>query len=168
MKFRLHVKLPPVLFLLFVFLSTIGNSKNLIQKFDKAGFYAVMASGKLASVDEELVVLNSASISEKEGYEGALLMRKAGLVKIPAEKLKFFKRGRIKLESALLNDNGNCEYHFLRLAIQEHAPKIVKYRTEIEADKIFIKKCFKDLSPVVQHAIIDYSKNSKILHAQDF
>ena len=68
----------------------------------------------------------------------------------------------------LLKDSVNGEYHFLRLSIQEHAPEIVKYRTELEADKQYIIKTFKNLLPAVQQAIIEYSKNSIILHPQDF
>jgi len=162
MKFR-------IIFALFFILSGgIVQGKNLKQNFDKSVFYAVMASGKMKDVNDELILLNSASISEKEAYEGALMMRKAGLVKVPAEKLKFFKRGRIKLETAISKDSSNGEYHFLRLTIQEHAPKIVKYRTELETDKQYIKRTFENLPPPVQQAIRDYSKNSKILQSQDF
>ncbi len=147
----------------FIISGAMVQGKDLLQDFDRSGFYAVMASGNIKNVNEELILLNSASIIEKDAYEGALMMRKSGLIKIPAEKLKYFKKGRIKLETALLKDSNNGEYHFLRLTIQEHAPKIVKYRAELENDKQYILKSFKNLSPVVQQAIIDYSKNSKIL-----
>lgn len=153
--------------LFFIFCFATANAKYSDQKFDRSAYYSIMASGKLSDINEELNTLSTAAINEKEAYEGALLMRKAGLVKIPAEKLKFFKRGRIKLETALLNENNNVEYHFLRLIIQEHAPKIVKYRAAIAADKEHIKRSYKTLSPVVQQAIMDYSKSSKILHPQD-
>ncbi len=162
------MKLRIIFALFFILSGAIAESKNLIQNFDREAFYMVMASGKMEDINEELTLLNSATINEKEAYLGALLMRKAGIVKIPKEKLKFFKKGRIKLETALLKDSSNGEYHFLRLAIQEHAPEIVKYRTEIETDKQYIKRSFKNLSSAVQQAIIDYSKNSKILHPQDF
>jgi hypothetical protein len=152
----------------FIISGAMVQGKNLIQDFDRSGFYAVMASGNIKNVNEELILLNSVSIIEKDAYEGALMMRKSGLIKVPAEKLKYFKKGRIKLETALLKDSNNGEYHFLRLTIQEHAPKIVKYRTELENDKQYILKSFKNLSPVVQQAIIDYSKNSKILKPEDF
>ncbi|MDF2432033.1 MAG: hypothetical protein JWP44_1664, partial [Mucilaginibacter sp.] len=154
-----------IIFLLFsIFSITAVSSKNLLQSFDRQNFYDVMKSGKIESINDELTALSSSSISEKEAYEGALLMRKAGLTKLPSQKLKFFKKGRIKLETALMNDNKNGEYHFLRVIIEEHAPKIVKYSADIETDKEHIKKTFKSLSPVVQHAIMDYSKNSNILH----
>jgi hypothetical protein len=154
--------------LLFIFFGLTVQGNILNQNFDKSVFYAVMASGKIREVNDELLLLNSVSINEKEAYEGALMMRKGGLEKVPAEKLKFFKKGRIKLETALLKDSNNGEYHFLRLTIQENAPKIVKYHSELDTDKQQIKKSFKNLSSVVQQAILDYSKNSKILHPKDF
>lgn len=143
------------------------NSKNLPQKFDKAAFYAAMSSGDLSVIEKELEVVIASSGPNKDGYEGALLMRKAGLVKGATAKLKHFKAGRIKFETALQNDTDNAEYRFLRFAIQEHAPKIVKYNKDLQADKQFILKEYKNLSPVVQQAILDYTKNSKILNAQD-
>ncbi len=144
------------------------QGKNPGQNFDRVAFYGVMAAGKLDDINKELDLLNSAIVNEKEAYEGAMMMRKSGLLKIAKEKLKFFKKGRIKLETALLNDNENCEYHFLRLTIQEHAPKVVKYSAQLETDKQFILKTFKSLSPALQQVIRDYSKNSKILNPQDF
>lgn len=133
------------------------------ENIDKATFYAAMASGDLVDIDKQLAVLGDS----EPGYMGALLIRKAGLVARPAEKLKLFKAGRIKLETALLNDPENTEFHFLRLSIQEHAPKIVKYKANIEADKAFVINHFSELPPVVQRAVKNYSKNSKILKPTD-
>jgi hypothetical protein len=143
------------------------NGKSLQQKFDKAAFYAAMSSGDLNEVNKELDVITASSTPNKDGYEGAILMRKAGLLKRPAERLKYFKAGRIKFETAIINDKENAEFRFLRFAIQEHAPKIVKYNKDLQADKQFIIKEYKNLPQVVQHAITDYTKNSKILTIQD-
>jgi hypothetical protein len=163
-----HIMRISILFLVFLVFSGLNlRARNAPQTFDKSRFYRVMASGKVDDINNEIAVVSSSETSYKEGYEGALLMRKAGLLKIPAEKLKYFKRGRTKLETALLNDNDNAEYHFLRLTIQEHAPKIVKYHDELETDKEYIKKSFKNLPPVVQQAIINYSASSKVLNPQD-
>jgi hypothetical protein len=137
------------------------------EEFKKSVFYDTMASGDLAAVENQLSILQNSSIANKEGYEGAMLVRKAGLVKGNKTKLDLFKAGRIKLETAIAADNENTEFHFLRLAIEEHAPKIVKYHKDIDADKAIVQKNFKSLSPSVQHAILDYSKNSKVLHAED-
>jgi hypothetical protein len=151
----------------FLLTATLANGKLLLQKFDKAAFYEVMKSGDVAAVENEINMLNDAPEKERGGYEGALLMKKAGLMKRPKERLSFFKQGRIKLETALMADDGNPEFHFLRLAIEEHAPKIVKYHADIEKDKAIVVKNFKNLSPAVQHAILDYCKNSKVLHKED-
>lgn len=146
---------------------TVVLSKTIQQKLDKAAFYTVMDRGNLDEVNNEIDLVAASSSPEKDGYTGALLMRKAGLVKRPAEKLKFFKAGRIKFDTAITADKDNVEFHFLRFAIQEHAPKIVKYRADLEADKEIILKAYKNLSPVVQRAIMDYTQKSKLLHTQD-
>lgn len=161
MKFRL------IFPLLFIFFCIAIQGKNILQKFDRSVFYAAIKSDKVEDINHELEILKSAPGSEKEAFEGTLLMKKAGLVKIPAEKLKLFKAGRIKLETALAKDSTVTEYRFLRLIIQEHAPKIVKYRKELMVDKLYIQKTFKTLSPVVQQAIRDYSKGSKVLQPAD-
>jgi hypothetical protein len=146
----------------------VGQGKQVQQDFNRPGFYTVLETGNVDKIDAELTLLSATSIPEKEAYEGVLLMKKAGLVAKPAEKLRFFKSGRIKLESSLLKDSTNGEYHFLRLIIQEHAPRIVKYSTDLEKDRHYIHHTFKNLSPAVRQAILDYSKKSKILRPEDF
>ena len=149
---------------LMLFLSALtvkGSPQN--SGFDKSAFYSAMATNNLDQINAQLVILQNASINEKEAYEGAMLMKKAGLLTKPNEKLKLFKAGRIKLEASIKKDNANTEFNFLRLIIQEHAPKIVNYRDNIEYDISAIQSNFKTLPRVVQQAITDYSKNSKVL-----
>jgi hypothetical protein len=151
-------------------LITIGFQKSgeAQQKFDLSVFYKVMASGDTNTINNERNVLAGSSLNNKEGYDGALLMKKSGMIARPKEKLRIFKVGRNKMETALRADSLNVEFRFLRLVIEEHAPKIVKYSSHIEKDKSFIKDNFKTLSPVVQHAVLDYCKISKVLHTEDF
>jgi hypothetical protein len=160
----MHFNLALLLFLVFP-----AAFKNVRPKpaFDRPSFYAIMSSGKLSDVNHELDLLKTTDIKESQAYEGALLMRKAGLVKIPAEKLHFFKLGYIKLEEAIMKDNDNVEYRFLRLTIQENAPHIVKYYHQIDADKAAIIKGYKTLPQDVKDAVMEYSKTSKVLHPQD-
>ena len=154
--------------LIFFMITGLAKGKTIQQKFDKAEFYEVMKSTSLETVNNELEAIKEAPEKDREGYEGALLMKKAGLLKKPKDRLSFFKQGRIKLETAIAADNDNTEFHFLRLAIEEHAPKIVKYHRDIEKDKAIVIKNFKTLSPAVRHAILDYCENSKVLHKEDF
>ena len=145
-----------------------SNAADLQPNFDRAVFYNILRANNVDEIDREFLVIDTSSIDEKEAYKGTLLMKKAGLVKKPKEKLRLFKEGRIKLETELHNNFNNTEYHFLRLVIQEHAPKITRYRAQLEEDADYIKKNYKNLLPAVQHAVIDYSKTSVILHSSDF
>jgi hypothetical protein len=142
-------------------------SEPLFQTLDKSNFYSVMASARLREINEELTLIASSSIKEKEAYEGALLMRKAGLLIPPHEKLSSFKTGYHKLEAALAKDSSNGEYHFLRLIIQEHVPKFVHYDKDRVTDSQDVYRAYRNLPPAVQTAILDYSRHSKLLHAKE-
>ena len=149
------------LLLLFSISTVQGNSQK--TGFDRSAFYNAMASDNLQEINTQLAIINISSINEKEAYEGALLMKKAGLVTKAKEKLSLFKAGRLKLEASIKKNSNNTEFVFLRLIIQEHAPKMVKYNADIEKDSLQIRANYKSLPFVVQQAISDYSKKSKVL-----
>ena len=144
------------------------NAGSLTQSFDKDLYYKILKSGTAKEIDNEISKIEASALADKEAFKGALLMRKAGLVDVPKKKLDYFKSGRIKLETVLRDDSNNAEYRFLRLIIQEHAPKVVKYNGQLQEDAAFIKKNYKTLSPDIQKIIIDYSQTSKFLKPQDF
>jgi len=141
-----------------------GQSK---PHFTKTDFYAVMRMGDEKSVNQQLDIVQKSTIADKGAYEGALLMKKAGLISAPPKKLSLFKEGHKKLEAVLLKDSNNAEYRFLRLMIQEHAPGIVGYRGDLDRDKAFIAANYASLQPEVKEAVSDYSKTSKILKPSD-
>ncbi len=151
-------------FLNLLFILCLGSVQGKAQKgFDRSAFYSVLATGNATEIDAQLSIVDGSSIIEKEAYSGTLLMKKAELAAKAKDKLKFFKSGRSKLEASISKDNDNTEYRFLRLIIQEHAPKVVKYRNEVEEDSKLIRSNFKSLSKSLQDVIIDYSKKSKAL-----
>jgi len=154
-------------FLLLLFIIAKGEVRAQ-QSFDRSGYYDAMASDKIQDIDSELKILDKNTSSSKEAYEGALMMKKSGLLKKAKDKMDLFKAGRKKLELVIKAEPENAEWRFLRLMIQENAPKAVNYRSEIETDSKFILNNFKTLSPEVQNAIKRYSKNSKILNSKDF
>ena len=157
----MHIKF--FLGLLFLCSVYMVNGNAAKAGFDKSAFYNAMASDNMDAINTQLSVIKGSSIPEKEAYEGVLLMKKAGLVKKANEKLNLFKSGRLKLETAIKKDKTNAEFSFLRLIIQEHAPKVVDYRSNIENDVALIRSNFKTMPPEVQQAINDYSKKSKVL-----
>ena len=157
--------------LLVLLFATIGF-KNIyadnVQQFDKKTYYKILKSGSSKEIDDEISLINASSLKNKDAFVGALQMKKAGLLKVPKEKLKTFKEGATKLETVLRSDTLNVEYRFLRLIIQEHAPKITRYNKSIAEDADFIKSNYKKLAPDVQKILIDYSQTSKALKPQDF
>jgi hypothetical protein len=161
MKMRLFIF---SLFFIGVFLQTNAGVTN---NFDRKDFYRILKSGTLDDINNEISLVQSSGMLNKDAFEGTLLMKKAGLVTVAKQKLQFFKSGRIKLETVISTDSANVEYRFMRLIIQEHAPKVVKYQDQIETDAAFITKHFKNVSPELQQIIIDYSKNSKTLNIKD-
>ncbi len=142
---------------------TVKGSTTQSNGFNRSAFYAAMSANDIQAINSQLIIIKSSSIDEKEAYEGALLMKKAGLVSKAKEKLSLFKAGRIKLENSIKKEKENAEFSFLRLIIQEHAPKIVEYRGNLDTDISTIRSNYKKLPPEVQQAIIDYSKRSKLL-----
>lgn len=134
------------------------------MKLDKQLFYETISSNKLVLIDKELENLeNTISKPEQNAYKGALLMKKAGLENKPSEKLKFFKEGKELLEIAIEKDPQNVEWRFLRLMIQENAPKLLGYNSNLKEDNQFIKKHFNTLSTLLRKIILDYANSSKEL-----
>jgi len=103
---------------------------------DRPTIYATLNAATTAEeIDQQIESLPNEVPNLRTGYEGALLMRKAGLVSGPFNKLATFRTGRARLEKALDNGKLNPELHFLRLIIQEHAPRILNYKGNLRATK---------------------------------
>jgi hypothetical protein len=156
------------LLLVTVILNGFAYGQDVQPEFKKPGFYKVMESGSEADINSQLTILKVSSIADKEAFEGALLMKKAGMAAGARKKLNLFKEGHKKLEAVLNKDSSNVEFRFLRLMIQEHAPGILGYKKELGRDSRYIQEHFKKLSPVVQQAVVDYSKQSKVLKPVHF
>lgn len=154
-----------ILTIIFLGSATILKAQS---EFDRSAFYEAMSKKNLEQVNSQLVIVNKSSIDEKQAFEGALIMKKAGLLSGAGKKLNTFKEGHKKLEASLQKDSGNTEYRFLRLMIQENAPGILGYKDDLKKDSEYIRKNFKSLPQEVKDAVIEYSKNSKILRSADF
>ena len=135
--------------------------------FDKGRFYKAMESSDKKLVDKELDHLKELEFPNKEAYIGALNMLKASFPASASRKLNLFKAGHKQLEAAIRKDSQNAELRFLRLMIQENAPRILGYKNDLEKDSAYIRKSFSTLPEIVQQAILNYSKKSKILKPAD-
>jgi hypothetical protein len=90
-------------------------------------------------------------------------MKKSGFEKTPKEKLELFKQGKTLLEKEISSNAKNTEYRFLRLIIQENAPAILKYQSNIVEDAKWIKANYSSLATDVKNSIVSYAKTSKNL-----
>lgn len=130
---------------------------------NRTAYYKAMRDQDKTAVKSQLSDLEKSSDGKLDAFIGAMTMKEAGLGGNPASKLSLFKKGHKLLEAAILKEPDNTEYRFLRLMIQENAPGILGYHSDVEKDSEYIRKSYKSLPNDVQQAIVDYSKKSKNL-----
>lgn len=149
-------------FVVLLFIVSTLN-KAYCEQLNRTTFYKAMAAQSIEEVDDMLKTIKTLSFSGKDAFEGAMLMKKADLLKDKKQQLQLFKEGKTKLEKEIASSNQNCEYRLLRLMIQENAPSFLGYNKQIDEDVKFIRERYKESSGMVQNAAIDYSKHSKNL-----
>lgn len=153
-----------LIFSISIFILTLCSVAAWAQTgFDRAAYYAAFAKSEAAGIEMQLAKVALLNATDREAFEGALLMRKAGLQSSVVQKLSFFKQGGKALEAAIKANPQNVEYRFLRLMIQENAPKIVGYNDNLKEDSELVKKNIKLLPVATQKAVQNYAKVSKYL-----
>ena len=133
--------------------------------FDKRAYYHDLSSDELQVIDRQLDMLTTFAFPGKDAYEGALLMRRAGMEKDAKKRMDRFRTGRQKLERMIAKDTNNVEYRFLRLIIQEHVPKGVPYRADMDRDAAMIAEHLDAMPAEAREAVRKYSKSSARLTA---
>jgi|SRR5690606_22851863 len=73
-------------------------------------------------------------------YLGALETIWANHVLNPLSKLKTFKKGKEKIETAIRQNSNDIEIYYLRLSVQKNAPSFLGYNSNIKEDSDFVKK----------------------------
>lgn len=135
---------------------------------DKGTYYKAFASEEESTIDQMLTRLEGQKASPRvNAYKGALTMKKAGYVKGVGGKMKTFKKGALMLEDEIKSNPDNTEFRFLRLAIQENAPNILKYNKEIDEDKQAVVAGYDKLDAELKNVIADYARDSKALKASE-
>jgi Cu/Ag efflux protein CusF len=133
------------------------------QEVNRSAYYAAFASEDLKKIEAETETVKKSTDTDKNALEGGLLMRQAAFIKGPGKKLSSFKEGHKLLEEAINSDPNNVEFRFIRLMVQENAPKFLKYNKNLDEDSQIIKDNYKKLPQNIQEAIAGYSKSSKSL-----
>lgn len=139
-------------------------------------FNAIRIAYKQAANDSTKVVEFSklmSKVNKKDNavlvaYKGAsltLLARKAKTIK---EKREGFIEGVSWLNHAIDQEPNNIEIRFVRIGIQENTPKLLKYKGNIEEDKLFILKQFNYIkSSSLKNHIKDYILQSKVFSDEE-
>ncbi|HTE08720.1 MAG TPA: hypothetical protein VK628_08135 [Flavitalea sp.] len=162
----MKIRIPAVLVL--VLTVSLSYALRAQKTLDREKYYSIIQQEELQPIDDQLEALNTFSFKGKSAFVGALMMKKAGVIKGASKKLKLFKNGSNQLEAAITKDPENAEYRFLRLIIQEHAPGIVNYHNDKTQDKEMIVSSYKKFPSELQKAVSNYSSNSKTLDPKDF
>lgn len=166
------LKKPSFISLIFTVLllltAALPYAQTGTEAFNRTAFYDAFASNNISTIQLQLDIIGKSLQDEKEAFEGALMMKKAGLIKGASHKLKAFKAGREKLENMVDKYADNAEFRFLRLMIQEKAPKMLGYDKQLEEDHKYVVKHFRTMPEAAQKAILNYSKSSKVLSPADF
>jgi hypothetical protein len=149
---------------IFTLLLIVHYSVSPVSTF----VYKALKGESVETIDSVLSSLDKENASAtKNAYTGVLLMKKAGLINGPFNKIEMFKQGHKLLEAEIAVDPKNTEYRFLRLTIQENAPKILGYDQNIDEDILFISTHFSSLKSELKVHIHDYASRSTVLNNRD-
>lgn len=101
-------------------------------------------------------------------YKGAASTLKAKHSKGIKQKKNFFKKGAEYLDFSIEKAPKNIEIRCIRLSVQEHSPKILKYKKNIAEDKQFlIDNYIKTADKAVKKFVKDYVLQSSLFDAAE-
>ena len=150
-----------LLYSFFCILFLVNPSITEIRKlYKKASLSKVNAEAfhskfeNIANTDDKILV----------AYKAASLTLMAKYAKGIKNKKIFFRDGALLLESLIAKYPKDIELRFIRLTIQENAPKIVKYKKNISEDKSLIVN---GLNSLKNTALKTYIK-SYVLQSKSF
>ena len=136
---------------------------------NKLDFYSAFKSDEKAVLDKEIARLNKLEWSTlKDAYLGVLIMKNSQFQATPGAKLRAFKEGKELLEKAIAKEPKNGEFRFLRLAIQEKSPKLLKYDSNMEEDKKILLGTYSSLDFTVKKVIKGYAEKSTVISPKEF
>lgn len=123
---------------------------------------------KVQAFSDQLATVTKSDNVALIAYKGAsitLVARQAETIK---DKKDGFVAGVELIEFAIEKEPNAIEPRFVRLGIQENAPKILKYNSDIEEDKQFILKQYKYItSKDLKNHIKDYILQSKVFTTEE-
>lgn len=105
---------------------------------------------------------------ELVAYKGAGIALKGRFAKKIKDKREFFIKGVTLLEYTISKSENNIELRFIRLGIQENAPKLLKYKKNIQEDKSYILSHYRTITSAdLKQHIKDYISQSKVFTSEE-
>ncbi|WP_405347365.1 hypothetical protein [Flavobacterium oreochromis] len=95
-------------------------------------------------------------------YKGAAILLKSRFATNKEERKEQFMLGVKTVEQAVAKDANSVEIRLIRLSIQEHTPKFLKYKSNIEEDKKIILLGFNKQNSGLKEYIQRYVFQSKV------
>lgn len=150
-----------LLFLLIV-------SSSFSWTTNSSTFYKAFGSDSVITIDQALQELEQMRQSiTTNAYKGGLKMKKSNYMQGVASKLNLFKEGRQLLEQSIKLYPNNPEFRFIRLTIQENAPKVLKYNKNIVEDKKIVIAGYKKMASNTRAYIKNYARSSQLLQVSE-
>lgn len=116
---------------------------------DAAELYKMLEGVSDTSADNVMVAYKAAALTLRAKHEKGLFNKK-----------KLFTEGAKLLEAVIKRDPDNYEVRFIRLNIQENAPKITGYNKKKDEDKAFLIKNYKSQKADLKEFTKEFVKNS--------
>ncbi len=135
----------------------------VLISLDKKSIYDALSSEKESVIKQQIASLKKQSSADARAFRAVFTMKSAQFEFAPWSKLSVFNAGKALLEKEITTSSSNVEYRFLRLMIQENAPAIVMYSSNITADSKLIKAGYTKLNSDTKDFILKYSKKSTAL-----
>ncbi|WP_074407497.1 MULTISPECIES: hypothetical protein [Aquimarina] len=117
---------------------------------------------KVAALNEQLAPVNKEDDIVLVAYKGAAITLQAKYEKSIKEKKRLFIEGVSYIEFAIEKSPNAVEPRFIRIGIQENTPRLLKYKSNIKEDKLFLLKQYKTIKPkILKKHIGEYILQSK-------
>lgn len=150
------------LFVLSVLLVSVTSL--VTATLDRKSFFKSISTEDQNTLKTEREKLSKLSDSDdKRAFLATIIMKESQFMPTVKGKWDKFTLGKNALEKEIKANPNNAEYRFLRLLIQENAPKIVRYSSNVSQDAQFIAKNLSTINAVTKKTIQDYAKKSPAL-----
>ena len=126
-----------LLLIAFVFSIAVADIGQVRQKY-------IAAAESAAAAEQLYDMLDNVPDGGKEytmlAYKAASIMMQAKYASGLLTKKRLFEKGVKLLEEVIVKDPDNYEARMIRFSIQDNAPRITGYRSDIASDKAFLIK----------------------------